>query len=223
MYTEADDDDDDDNDNEQAAAYGHAAAGDECEKRIKITSILWYVVFKHLIQNIWLNGCNKSTFFPFHRTHSFSPLWMPSAHSRPFIAASFIHFPCVSLSSPFFRMIVWFPHQFNNMHSEYGYKVYRSKTRWYVLCCWCPQNVNARARLIWRTYSLTHLASPRLPFTLCPNEWICENLCILVEQTTDRDTAEWERTNEISIEIKCLETKHYVNCWLHGTEHTEQQ
>lgn len=43
------------------------------EKRIKITSILWYVVLKHLIQYIWLNGCNKCTHTAHIRTH-FSPI-----------------------------------------------------------------------------------------------------------------------------------------------------
>lgn len=88
-------------------------------------------------------------------------------HSLPFpecLPLALVH-SCHSFSlhvcrrSPalFFRTIVWFPHQFNNMHSEYGYKVYRSKTRWYVLCCWCPQNVNARAHASDMVHSLSSL------------------------------------------------------------------
>lgn len=70
-------------------AYGHAAADDECEKRIKITSILWYVVFKHLIQYICLNGCNKST-----HTHTLTrarqQIFFPILHRLPFEIVSML-------------------------------------------------------------------------------------------------------------------------------------
>lgn len=75
------------------------------EKRIKITSILWYVVLKHLIQYIWLNGCNKSAHTHTAHMHTFrshSSLCLPavshSLHSLwPFFGMSdFIRVLCVS-------------------------------------------------------------------------------------------------------------------------------
>lgn len=175
-------------------AYGHAAADDECEKRIKITSILWYVVFKHLIQYIWLNGCNKSTHTHWQELGNtyFSPFFIV-CHSKLFPC-------CRRVPDSLFRGTpdcVWFPHQFNNMHCWMDTKLYTEINQMICVMLLMPtkcKRVRARthlyfqervcvgAQMVSRSLSLLS-ARPILCSTFRMND--TQNLCISPDKESE--------------------------------------